>query len=185
MNCGFFCDTGFIRGLCDKLDFHNSSCELFSSNYPIESYEYVVSQTVVNELNYYKYKLTKNASRNPMEKIYFNYIRLVQQYIDLYLDQMERYSCSELEKEDLNKVIICIQPIIGFDSHNQQNDIQITADAIIWSKNSNNNTNSLLTVDKKDIYRNSKKIIKESEKGLGNRLNIDFIYVPFYKEELS
>ncbi|MGC9517492.1 MAG: hypothetical protein ACP5C3_07335 [Methanomicrobiales archaeon] len=182
MNCGFFCDTGVIIGLSDKLDFHHKSCQFFFSKYPLESFEYFVSKTAVDELNNFKYKLTKMASERPMEKLYFNYIRLVQQAIDLYLNQMNHYECSYGLKNDLNNIIICIQPIIGFETINQQNDIKITANAIIWAFNSNYANNYLLTVDNKDIYRNKEKIVNESEKKLGVDLNINFLYLPYFKK---
>lgn len=179
MKCGFFCDTGFIRGLSDKLDVHNESCEFFFSKYPLDDFEYAISKMVVNELNYYKYKLSKEANHRPMEKIYFSYVRLVQQYIDLYLSQMEHFECSESDMDDLNHLIVVIQPIIGFDTRNKQNDIQITADGIVWSNNSENDFNSLLTVDKKDIFEKRKKIIAQSKK-INNSLNINFVYLPLY-----
>lgn len=180
MNCGFFSDTGVIIGLSDKLDFHHRSCQYFFSKYPLESFKYFVPKTVVDELNNFKYRLTKKAAKRPIKKIYFNYVRLVQQSIDLYLNQMNQYECSESLKNDLNNIIICIQPIIGFETINQQNDIKITANAIIWTFNSNDLNHYLLTVDYKDIYRNRKKIIKESEKKLDVDLNINFLYIPYY-----
>ena len=180
MPCGFFLDTGVIRGLCDKLDPHNQSCEFFFNKYPIEIFEYVIPTTVIDELNYYKHKLTKDVSCNPLNKIYFTYIRQVQQYIDLYISQMTHFECPETEKIDLNNVIVNIQPIIGFDSHNKRNDIQITGEAIIWSINSNKTSNSLITVDKYDIYRNKNKIIRSCEKKLNCSLQIYFVYLPEY-----
>lgn len=183
MSCGFFCDTGVIRGLCDKLDAHNESCEFFFDKYPIETFEYVIPTTVINELNYFKYKQTKEAARNPLHKIYFSYIRLVQQYIDLYISQMTHFECPETEKNNLNDVIVSIQPIIGFDTHNKQNDIQITAEAIIWSEGSRNESNSLITVDKRDIYYKKDKIIRICKKNLQCDLQIYFVYLPRYFKE--
>mgnify|MGYP001011239675 CR=1 FL=1 len=184
MECGFFCDTGAIIGVCDKQDTHHESCKFFFDKYPIDSYNYYISETVKNELEHRKTKIAKDALRDyPQNLIFHSYIRSVQRYMDQYIKKMKPFDCNDFSlsyQERLNELILELQGVIGYKTPNQVNDTEITANAIIWSMIKNYTLSQLITVDKKDLCNKQEKIIKTCERSLKEKINLRMIYLPHY-----
>lgn len=181
MNYGFFCDTGPIRGVCDLKDFHREASKFFFERYPVDEYDYYIPETVLKELNGYKFRLRKKAKELEIDKQYFKYIRLVQQCMDYYLEKMIVFSCEEDEQDPkLGTVILSIQPIIGYKEINQRNDVDIVSNAIVWSILTNYNEKILITLDRNHLYAKRKKIIREVQKNVNEHIDISICYVPFY-----
>jgi hypothetical protein len=191
MECGFFCDTGAVIGVCDKQDTHYESCKFFFDKYPIVSYNYYLSETVKEELEHRKTKIARDALREyPQNLIFHSYIRAVQRCMDQYLKKMKSFDCKEYSasyKERLDELILELQMVIGYETPNQINDTEITANAIIWSIIKDYELSQLITVDKKDLCNKEEKIIKTCERSLKEKINLKMIYLPnyYYKKQLS
>lgn len=179
MDYGFFCDTGPIRGLCDVKDVHQKASRFFFDKYPVEEYDYYVPDTVLRELKGYKNRLRRHAGQIGISKEEFRYIRLVQQCMDRYLDKMIIFNCDE-SSDKLNKVIIGIQPVIGYDDINQRNDIEIVSNAIIWSVMADYNRRILITIDKNHLFKKRKKLVITAGKTLGEYVPLSMCYLPLY-----
>jgi len=184
MEYGFFCDTGVLIGLCDIRDYHHNTCKFFFDKYPVENHRYYIIEIVEKELKNKKRKLGINAFNNhPQAKILHSYVRRAQQCIDIQLRKMNYFNCKDHGKNSVNQLknlILCIQPIIGVEAINQVNDIEIVANAIVWSLVKDYDFPGLITVDNKDLGRNASKIIKESEKALKDHVPLKFVYLPDY-----
>jgi hypothetical protein len=184
MECGFFCDTGVIIGLCDMNDHHHNSCKFFFDKYPVETHHYYTIEIIEKELKNKKRKLEVNTLKNhPQAKILHVYVRRVQQCIDIYLKKMKSFNCKDHGETSINQLknlIVCIQPIIGVEAINQVNDIEIVANGIVWSLVKDYDSPRLITVDNKDLSRNELKIVKESEKTLKEHVPLKILYLPNY-----
>lgn len=185
MSYGFFCDTGPIRGICDLKDFHREASKFFFEKYPVEEYDYYIPETVLKELNGFKFRLRRNAKDLGIDKEYFKYIRLIQQCMDYYIENMIIFCCEDDELDKLKKVIICIQPIIGYQEINQRNDIEIVSNAVIWSILTHYNKKIFITLDKNHLYAKRKKIVREIQKNINDHFNISICYIPFYYNSKS
>lgn len=182
MVCGFFCDTGAIRGLCDNFDYHHKPCEFFFDKYPIGTYKYYIHYLVEDEINHQINMLLKEASRNPMEKLRFAYLRKVQRCVDKCIKKFQLFQCEKDDEDDLNCLIIKIQTIIGFDTPQRRNDVEIVSNSIMWSLSNSHQLSTLITVDRRDIADNIKKkgILKAGEKCLSKGKKLEIIYLPDY-----
>lgn len=180
MSYGFFCDTGPIRGVCDPKDFHREASKFFFEKYPVDEYDYYIPETVIKELNKFKFRLRKKAKEIGIDKQEFKYIRFIQQCMDYYIENMIIFNCEEDEAEKLTKVIMSIQAIIGYEEINQRNDIEIISNALIWCTLTHHNEKILITLDKNHIYAKRKKIVRKVQKDIKKHIQISICYIPYF-----
>lgn len=183
MEYGFFCDTGPIRGFCDVRDQHRAASLNFFTTFPVNEYNFYVPDTVVKELNGFKNRLRRQARKMKLDKDTFSYLRLVQQCMDRFISQMTLFSSDDGYEIELEKVIVCIQPIIGFQDINQRNDVDIVSNAIIWSTVSDYDRRILITLDRNHLYRYQKKLVHQAEKELRKRVPLSICYLPFFQSK--
>ena len=179
MDYGFFCDTGPIRGICDVKDAHHNATRFFFDRYPVEKYDFFIPETVIGELNGYKNRLRRNSHKLGISKDEFKYIRLIQQCMERYIEKMIIFNCDDTS-DKLDKVIIGIQPVIGYDDINQRNDIEIVSNAIIWSTLITYNRRVLITLDKNHLFQKRKKLTNTARKALGEYVPLYICYLNYY-----
>jgi len=186
MLCGFFCDTGVIRGLCDSKDDHYDACQFFFNKYPLNSNDYYIAKPVEEELNYYKLQLNKRVIQNKkLDKKQFKYVRSVENCIDLYIRNMKIFNCSDhgaSHETKLKDLILDLMSIIGHHSYNLKMDTNIVANSVIWSLLIAKSENTLITVDYMNIIRNRDEIINAANFCLGTEICLSMLYLPEYCE---
>jgi hypothetical protein len=181
MTCGFFCDTGVIHGACRINDHHEKSCKFFLSKYPMKDYDYFVPKVVVNEITHQKYTLNRNANKLSPEEM--SIARTFQRCVDAFLRNVTLFDAQEHGKpymNNFNNLIIELQKVIHITGKNQINDIELIAQAIVWSTLNWYENHNLITVDKKDIasYSKKKKIIHMASKCIKSQVKLEIVYLP-------
>jgi hypothetical protein len=184
MVCYFFCDTGVIRGYCDPKDEHHESCTYFFGKYPINLNNYNIAEPVIDELNYYKSKLSKKA-HEVIGTAEYTYYRFVENQIDLYIRQIDKFDCNHHgtdRVDELNLLINDLDTVIGSFTRSLENDIEIVANSIIWSCVTGENENHLLTVDFRNLIKNYADIKQTAEYCLQEDFKLLMLYIPEYCE---
>ena len=180
MTLSFFCDTGVIHGLCKGKDYHNKSCKLFLNKYPINNYDYFVPKIVISELDHQKKVLNQKANNlNPYE---VSIARTFQRCVNAFLRDATTFHAQNhgiAHSKSLKNLIIELQKVIKITKRNQINDVEIVAQAVMWSLLTVYGSHNLLTVDKKDIVNRKKRILHISTKSLKTTVNLDIVYVPY------
>jgi molybdopterin-binding protein len=178
MDCGFFCDTGVIYGLCYFSDDHKPACKSFVKKYPIKDHQYFYPSIVEDELENHKVKLSRKSKY--LNKTEQGYARSFQMCVERLLKRMEHFDAkTHSEFIDIYKELLKeLKSVIKITGPNQENDIEIASHAIIWSIITKNEVNSLITVDGSDLASKEEQILEMGENTSKFPINLKIIYVP-------
>ncbi|MFB2623228.1 hypothetical protein [Methanothermobacter marburgensis] len=165
---GFFCDTGFIIGLCIETDNHHQECAKLTAKYPIEKHDYFTCLIVCDEVNHWIHRLTGKLIEEEGDKGTKIIERKLKRYFNNFLLKIEVFDVDDVEteatetlKEVYNQIILDLQNLIGYMTPNQINDIKIIATALIWGAYTNCYVHKcFLTVDKGHIFDKRDKIYR-------------------------
>ncbi|MCG2827724.1 hypothetical protein [Methanothermobacter sp. K4] len=163
---GFFCDTGFIIGLCRETDKHHQECTKLTAKYPIEKHDYFTCLIVCDEVNHWIQRLTRNLIEGEGDKGTKTIERKLKRCFKNFLLKIEVFDVDDVEtettetlKEEYNQIILNLQNLIGYNTPNQINDIKIIATALIWGAYTTCYAQKcFLTVDKGHISNKKDKI---------------------------
>lgn len=155
----FFLDTGVIFGDCDPKDDHSNECEIFFRKYPMQRYDFYTTKKVKDELK----DLKRRRREERPDKIY----RKIEQLIERKLDNMEHIT-DYSKHANFQRIASAIVDIVNRNFP----DVKIVTNAIIWSYEYDSLDNpTFVTIDFKDIARNSSEIKKQA----GYRASVSFI----------
>ncbi len=177
MKYAFFCDTGILYGRCYPSDTHHEACKKFLKKYPISRHEYFYPKIVLDELDNHKRKLDRSNKLNKRER---GYARTFQQCIDRLVAKMEEFDANSKEEfiDDFQQLLKELPKVIDAITYNQLNDVEIIANAIIWSLITRNDKKTLITVDGLDLSNNQDKIIEKAINTAKCPITLEIIYVP-------